>query len=168
MSKTLRPILILFFIAMVLQTTMGAQSLPPAIQWIPQDAVISLELSNSKALLDLFAGEKAVEFYYFSAGVSKAIVKSEIQGISRSCCLSGSDVGYGLANRPGETDQRGYYVRRMSRGYGDPYRFKKLARRRIGCPERSGVAQWRSRASFLTSAQAINRPSNAPCERDED
>jgi hypothetical protein len=47
---------------MVLQTTMGAQPLSPAIQWIPQDAVISLELSNTQALLDLFAGEKAVEF----------------------------------------------------------------------------------------------------------
>jgi len=62
MFKTLRLILILILVAMVLQTTMGAQPLRPAIQWIPQDAVISLELSNSKALLDLFAGEKAVEF----------------------------------------------------------------------------------------------------------
>jgi len=62
MSKTLKPILILMLAAMVLQTTMGAQPLPPAIKWIPQDAVISLELSRPKALLDLFAGEKAVEF----------------------------------------------------------------------------------------------------------
>ena len=62
MSKTLRPILILILAAMVLQTTMGAQPLSPAIQWIPQDAVISLELSRPRALLDLFAGEKAIEF----------------------------------------------------------------------------------------------------------
>ena len=62
MSKTLRSLLILMLAAMVLQTTTGAQPLPPATQWIPQNAVISLELSNTKALLDLVAGEKAVEF----------------------------------------------------------------------------------------------------------
>jgi hypothetical protein len=43
----------------VAQSTTAAQTLPPAIQWIPQDAVISLELSKPKALLELFTGEKA-------------------------------------------------------------------------------------------------------------
>jgi hypothetical protein len=38
---------------------MAAQSLPPAIQWIPKDAVISLELTKPKALLELLSGEKA-------------------------------------------------------------------------------------------------------------
>ena len=62
MPKTLCPKLILILIILTLQTTMVAQSSPLAIEWIPQNAVISLELSNSKALLDLFAGEKAIEF----------------------------------------------------------------------------------------------------------
>ena len=51
------PVLLLAVFA--LQTTIAAQTLPPAAQWIPQDAVISLELSRPKALLELFAGEKA-------------------------------------------------------------------------------------------------------------
>jgi hypothetical protein len=38
---------------------MAAQTLPPAVQWIPQDAVISLELSQPKVLLEFFAGKKA-------------------------------------------------------------------------------------------------------------
>jgi hypothetical protein len=38
---------------------MAAQNLPPAIQWIPKDAVISLELTQPKALLEFLSGEKA-------------------------------------------------------------------------------------------------------------
>lgn len=57
MLEKLVPTLLLAVFA--LQTTMAAQTLPPATQWIPQDAVISLELSQPKALLELFAGEKA-------------------------------------------------------------------------------------------------------------
>jgi hypothetical protein len=53
------PILLLAVFA--LQTTVAAQTLPPATQWIPQDAVISLELSQPKALLELLTGEKATE-----------------------------------------------------------------------------------------------------------
>jgi len=43
----------------VAQSTIAAQTLPSATQWIPQDAVISLELSQPKALLKLFAGKEA-------------------------------------------------------------------------------------------------------------
>ena len=57
-----RPTLILVLVAMAVQTSMGAQPSPAVIQWIPQDAVISMELTRPRALLDLFAGEKAVEF----------------------------------------------------------------------------------------------------------
>jgi hypothetical protein len=49
--------LILFMFAA--QSLMAAQTLPPAIQWIPQDAVISLELSKPETLLEFFSGEKA-------------------------------------------------------------------------------------------------------------
>ncbi len=50
---------ILLLAAFALPTTMAAQALPPAAQWIPKDAVISLELSRPKALLDLLTGKKA-------------------------------------------------------------------------------------------------------------
>ena len=59
MSQRLGLILALILLVFAAQNTMAAQTLPPAIQWIPQDAVISLELSQPKALLELFAGEKA-------------------------------------------------------------------------------------------------------------
>jgi len=62
MSKKLKPILIPMLALLMFQTAMAAQSLPPAIQWIPQDAVISIELSRPRAMLDLFAGEKAIKF----------------------------------------------------------------------------------------------------------
>jgi len=62
MFEKLQLKLILILAALILQTTIGAQSLPPAVRWIPQNAVISLELSDTKALLDLFVGEKAIEF----------------------------------------------------------------------------------------------------------
>ena len=37
----------------------AAEDLPPAVHWIPQDAVISLEVTQPKPLLDLLTGEKA-------------------------------------------------------------------------------------------------------------
>jgi hypothetical protein len=51
--------LALILLVFVAQNTMAEQTLPPAIQWIPQDAVITLELTEPKALLELFAGKKA-------------------------------------------------------------------------------------------------------------
>ena len=59
MFAKFRPILTLTLAAFVLQTATAVETLPPAIQWIPQDAVISLELSKPKELLELLAGEKA-------------------------------------------------------------------------------------------------------------
>ncbi|MHC4555886.1 MAG: hypothetical protein ACYTFW_01380 [Planctomycetota bacterium] len=59
MSVKFKPILTLTLAAFALQTATVAETLPPAIQWIPQDAVISLELSKPKDLLELLAGEKA-------------------------------------------------------------------------------------------------------------
>jgi hypothetical protein len=46
--------------ALVVQAATAGQSLPPAVRWIPQDAVISFELSRPAALLDLLAGDKAI------------------------------------------------------------------------------------------------------------
>ena len=59
MSQRLGLILALILLVFAAQNTMAAQTLPPAIQWIPQDAVISLELTQPKALLELLSGEKA-------------------------------------------------------------------------------------------------------------
>ncbi|MBN2593993.1 MAG: hypothetical protein JXA81_10835, partial [Sedimentisphaerales bacterium] len=59
MSAKFRPTLILMLTVLVLQSVSPGQTLPPASRWIPQDAVICLELSGPKALLKLLAGEKA-------------------------------------------------------------------------------------------------------------
>ena len=59
MSQRLGLILTMTLSVFAAQSTMAAQSLPPAIQWIPKDAVISLELTQPKALLELLSGEKA-------------------------------------------------------------------------------------------------------------
>jgi len=59
MSQKLVLVLALTLAAFVLQTTMARQTLPPAIQWIPQDAVIVLELSEPRALLGVFTNDKA-------------------------------------------------------------------------------------------------------------
>lgn len=55
-----RAVLTLTFTAFLLQVATAGQGLPPAVQWIPQDAVISFELSRPEALLDLLAGDKAI------------------------------------------------------------------------------------------------------------
>jgi hypothetical protein len=60
MSLNRALVLALTLAALALQATIAAQTLPPATQWIPQDTVISLELSQPKALLEIFAGEKAI------------------------------------------------------------------------------------------------------------
>ena len=59
MFAKFRLVLILMLAVFVLQSVSAGQTLPPAIRWIPQDAVISLELSEPKALLELLAGKKA-------------------------------------------------------------------------------------------------------------
>jgi len=61
MSEKLRLMLGLLLPALLSQTTMAVEALPPTTQWIPQDAVISLELSQPKALLELLAGEDMTE-----------------------------------------------------------------------------------------------------------
>jgi hypothetical protein len=59
MSVKFRPLLTLMLAAFAFQSVTAGQTLPPATRWIPQDAVISLELSQPKALLELLAGKKA-------------------------------------------------------------------------------------------------------------
>jgi hypothetical protein len=59
MSKKFRLVLVFTLAVIVLQSVSSGQTFPPANRWIPQNAVISLELSDPKALLGLLAGEKA-------------------------------------------------------------------------------------------------------------
>ena len=61
MSEKLAFILALALSVFVSHTTMATEALPPATQWIPQDAVILLELSQPKALFELLAGEEMTE-----------------------------------------------------------------------------------------------------------
>jgi hypothetical protein len=59
MSQKLTLLLALTLTALVLQTTMAGQTLPPANRWIPQDAVIVLEVSKPTSLLEVFTNDKA-------------------------------------------------------------------------------------------------------------
>jgi len=59
MAQKLGLILALTLAAFAAHSTMAAQSLPPANQWIPQNAVITLELTKPKVLLEMLSGEKA-------------------------------------------------------------------------------------------------------------
>ncbi|MHC4146946.1 MAG: hypothetical protein ACYSUD_19520, partial [Planctomycetota bacterium] len=60
MSVRFRPALTLMLAVLMLQSVAAGQTMPAAIQWVPRDAVVSLELARPKALIDLLAGEKAI------------------------------------------------------------------------------------------------------------
>ena len=59
MSQKLALVVALTLAAFVLQTAMAGQTLPPASRWIPQDAVIVLEVFEPKTLLEVFTNDKA-------------------------------------------------------------------------------------------------------------
>ena len=59
MSRNLTLVLALTLAAFTLQTSMAGQALPPAIQWIPKDALIVLEVSRPKELIEAFTNDKA-------------------------------------------------------------------------------------------------------------
>ena len=60
MSRKILLALVLTLTAFISHTTAAGQTLPPAIQWIPQDAVIVLEVTRPKALLEEFTNDKAI------------------------------------------------------------------------------------------------------------
>jgi len=62
MSLRFGPLLTLVLAVLVLQPAAAGQTMPAAVQWIPGDALISLELAQPKALIDLLAGEEASAF----------------------------------------------------------------------------------------------------------
>ncbi|MBL7188154.1 MAG: hypothetical protein ISS70_17665 [Phycisphaerae bacterium] len=62
MSLKFGSLLTLVLAFFVLQSVAAGQTMPAATQWIPGDAVISLELAQPKVLLDLLAGKKASAF----------------------------------------------------------------------------------------------------------
>lgn len=59
MSRKLVFVLTLTLAAFVSETSAAGQTLPPAIKWIPEDAVIVLEVTSPKALLEAFCNDKA-------------------------------------------------------------------------------------------------------------
>jgi len=59
MSRKLVLVLAFTLSAFMSYTTTSGQTLPPAIQWIPQDAMIVLEVSRPKELLEVFTNDKA-------------------------------------------------------------------------------------------------------------
>ena len=62
MSLRLRPLLTLVLTSIALQSVTAGQTMPAASQWIPTGAVISLELTRPRALLEQLAGERATAF----------------------------------------------------------------------------------------------------------
>jgi len=59
MSRKLVLVLAFTLSAFMLHSKATGQTLPPAIQWIPQDAMIVLEVSRPKELLEVFTNDKA-------------------------------------------------------------------------------------------------------------
>jgi len=59
MSQKLVLVLVFTLAAFMLQTSTAGQTLPPASRWIPQDAVIVLEVFEPKTLLEVFTNDKA-------------------------------------------------------------------------------------------------------------
>ncbi len=59
MSQKLALVLAMKLAAFMSQTAMTEQTLPPANRWIPQDAVIVLEVSKPTALFEVFTNDKA-------------------------------------------------------------------------------------------------------------
>ena len=79
MFMKFRLILILTFLVLTLQSVSVGQTLPPASRWIPQDAVIALELSEPKALLELLAGKKATSVITALPLYKKQVSKPQFQ-----------------------------------------------------------------------------------------
>ena len=61
MRKRVVLVLSLAFSFLVLPSQATAQTPPPAAQWVPQDAVICLQVSRPKALLDLLTGKEMTQ-----------------------------------------------------------------------------------------------------------
>jgi len=59
MSRKLTHVLALTLVTFILQISMADQALPPANEWIPQDALIVLEVSRPKELIEVFTNDKA-------------------------------------------------------------------------------------------------------------
>jgi len=59
MSRKLLLVLALALVAFISETSAVGQTLPPAIQWIPEDALIVLEVTRPKALLEAFCNDEA-------------------------------------------------------------------------------------------------------------
>ena len=61
MFRVLRVGIILLFAAVILQPALAAAPLPPATRWIPQDAIVVLQVNQPKAVLDLALSAKMID-----------------------------------------------------------------------------------------------------------
>ena len=92
MSLKFGPLLTLALALFVLQSVAAGQTLPPATQWIPGDAVVSLELAQPKALLDLFAGKRATTFVKALPAYKALASTPQFQQFFACCLLKVRDV----------------------------------------------------------------------------
>ncbi len=65
--------------ALWFESAMAAESLPPRVQWIPQNAVIVMEVSEPKAFLDLALGDKVKSFVTSSPFWKQAVAQPGFQ-----------------------------------------------------------------------------------------
>ena len=57
--RTLSPVIVILLVS-VLQVAVAAEPPPPARQWIPDDAILVIEVSQPRALLDVAFSEKMI------------------------------------------------------------------------------------------------------------
>ncbi|NQT01838.1 MAG: DUF3352 domain-containing protein [Planctomycetes bacterium] len=105
MSRKLVLVLALMLAAFMSHTSAAGQTLPPAIQWIPQDAVIVLEVTRPKALLEVFTNDKATatvtELPLYKEQASKPQFKEFLNIINFVETTLGTDWRTGLAKLTG-------------------------------------------------------------------
>ncbi|MCU0913891.1 MAG: hypothetical protein MUC88_04915 [Planctomycetes bacterium] len=95
----------LVLLPLVISTSLPAQSPPPAVQWVPPDAVICLHVARPKVLLDLVTGKEmmqALESSPFYRGLlSQPKFKEFLTGIRFLEAALGTDWRRGLARLTG-------------------------------------------------------------------
>ena len=74
-------VLSLAFPLVVLPRQAMAQTPPPAAQWVPQDAVICLQVSRPKALLDLLTGKEMTQAVTSSPLLPGPVVAAQVQRV---------------------------------------------------------------------------------------
>lgn len=99
------PVLSLALGFLWLSTVSSAQSLPPAAQWVPQEAVICLQVPRPKVLLDFLAGKEMTQAIasspFYQGLLSQPKFKEFVNGIKFLEVSLGTDWRSGLAQLAG-------------------------------------------------------------------